>query len=187
VAVSPPVVVGIDLSLRRTAVADNQGVRVIPTAAVADDDHRGAMGRLERIVEAVTEPLVPLASQIELVMIEGYSFGSSTKGMRAIAELGGAVRLALWRAHIPYLDVAPKTLKKYATGSGNAGKIQVVQAANTRLGYAGFDHNEADALWLHAMGTELLFVPVVDLPQTHREALDPLKSVLPVYKPGVLT
>jgi crossover junction endodeoxyribonuclease RuvC len=177
-------VIGIDLSLRRTAVADIDGeVRVIPADAVPDEDHQGAMVRLDQVTYAVTNRLWAIRNQIELVMIEGYSFGSSSKGTRAIAELGGAVRLRLWRHRIPYLDVPPKTVKKYATGNGNAGKNEMVRAANKRLGYDGFDDNEADALWLRAIGCELLSMPVCPMPINHRMALDALRRTRPVCAP----
>jgi Holliday junction resolvasome RuvABC endonuclease subunit len=42
--------------------------------------------------------------------------------------------------------VQPATLKKWATGKGNATKEQMVDAARLR-GWEGSDHNEADA-WL---------------------------------------
>ena len=49
---------------------------------------------------------------------------------------------------IPYASVHVKTLKKHATGSGNASKQDMVKAARA-LGHAPSDDNEADAI--HAL------------------------------------
>lgn len=175
-----PAVVGIDLSLRRTAVADVAGrTHLIPTPAVSDDDAQGQMERIDVIATSVTALLIP-AGGPELVVIEGYSFGSSTKGVRSMAELGGNVRRSLWRLGIPYLDVPPKTVKKYATGNGNAGKYEVIQAASKRLGYDGHDDNEADALWLRAIGAFLLGAPLVRMAKPNEAALDALYRQAPV-------
>jgi Holliday junction resolvasome RuvABC endonuclease subunit len=48
---------------------------------------------------------------------------------------------------IPYQGVPVGTIKRYATGKGNAGKDAVIAAMKAR-GYAPSDDNEADALAL---------------------------------------
>lgn len=58
---------------------------------------------------------------------------------------------------VPYLGVPVGTIKKFATGKGNAGKDEMIEAVRTSLGYPGVtDHNEADALallhWAMAKG-----------------------------------
>jgi len=68
--------------------------------------------------------------------------------------------------------VVPGCLKKYATGTGNANKQQMLAEAIRRLGYAGADDNQVDALWLRQMGlahyAPELAVPV---PVKHLESL----------------
>jgi hypothetical protein len=49
---------------------------------------------------------------------------------------------------IEHAAVHSATLKKYATGKGNAKKPDMLRAAQTKLLYEGTDDNEADALWL---------------------------------------
>ena len=180
-------VAGIDLSLRRTAVVDTSGEpHLMLGPAVSDDDAQRSMERLDQLVRDIVAGALfsGRGPDVELVMIEWYSFGSSTKGLRSIAELGGAVRLALYHLRVPYLDVPPSTLKKYATGNGQAGKIEMVQAASKRLGYDGHDDNEADALWLRALGLDLLDEPVVALPAGNRKALAGLRKIRPVLNRG---
>ena len=48
---------------------------------------------------------------------------------------------------VPYEGVPVATIKKFATGKGNAGKEEVI-AAVRRIGHAPADDNEADALAL---------------------------------------
>ena len=47
--------------------------------------------------------------------------------------------------HVPYQGVPVATIKKHATGKGNAGKDEVI-AAMRAMGHAVTDDNEADAL-----------------------------------------
>ena len=49
--------------------------------------------------------------------------------------------------NIPYAGIPVGTLKKYATGKGNAGKPAMIAAACAK-GWEPVDHNEADALWI---------------------------------------
>ena len=57
--------------------------------------------------------------------------------------------LTTWCEHqnIAYLGVPVGTIKKHATGKGNAGKTEVI-AAMRALGHPVTDDNEADALAL---------------------------------------
>ena len=48
----------------------------------------------------------------------------------------------------PYFVFDPKTVKKFATGSGVASKIDMIEQAKKVFGYVGEDDNEVDAIWL---------------------------------------
>ena len=116
---------------------------------------------------------------VDLIAIEGYSYGSKGRATFSIAELGGVVRCALYDAGLDYLEVSPAVVKKYATGKGNAPKDLVLVEAVKRLGYAGSSTDEADALWIRAAVADLHGTPVVEVPQTHRAALDKLEGPMP--------
>ena len=62
---------------------------------------------------------------------------------------GFLATLTAWCEHhqIPYQGVPVGTIKKHATGKGNAGKAEMVAAARNR-GHTPGDDNEADALAL---------------------------------------
>ncbi|MDC7707231.1 crossover junction endodeoxyribonuclease RuvC [Vogesella indigofera] len=62
---------------------------------------------------------------------------------------GFLATLTAWCEHhqIPYQGVPVGTIKKYATGKGNAGKDEMIASVRKR-GHAPSDDNEADALAL---------------------------------------
>jgi len=71
-------------------------------------------------------------------------------GVDAAHAYGGFMgHLTAWCEHhnIPYQGVPVGTIKKHATGRGNAGKDEMIVAAKAR-GHAPVDDNEADALAL---------------------------------------
>ena len=55
---------------------------------------------------------------------------------------------------IQYTDCPSTTLKKFATGRGNAGKEQMMAAYRERWGSDPIDDNHADARWLLAWAQE---------------------------------
>ena len=71
-------------------------------------------------------------------------------GVDAAHAYGGFLAtLTAWCEHhqIPYQGVPVGTIKKHATGKGNASKDEMLTAAHLR-GYSPIDDNEADALAL---------------------------------------
>lgn len=173
-----PAVIGLDLSLRHTGIADVDAATV-----TIDSDPRRGFDRLGFIVAAVFE-VISAWELVDLVAIEGYSMGSTGAHAHELGELGGIIRWELRYADIAWVDVPPATLKKYATGNGRAGKPEVIANARERLGYDGFDDNEADALWLRAIGRARLAWPVVSLPKSHVAAIDRLELSDPLAAGG---
>jgi crossover junction endodeoxyribonuclease RuvC len=151
---------GIDPSLTCTGVAVRDEVFTITTQAKG-------IARLIRIRETIND----VTLGVDLVAIEGYAYGAANN-VAALGELGGVIRTALYQNDIPYVDIAPATLKKYALGIGRGSKTDIVVAARDRLGYAGTNDNEADALWLRAIAADLLGEPLVKLPKSHLDALN---------------
>ncbi len=168
-------IVGLDLSLTATGVAHDFGTATLTSRA------KGAE-RLAVLLHLAGSlcgfkfhdyDAAPEFSAADLVVIEGYSMGTARQSSHAhgLGELGGVVRLALFEAGIAYVDVAPASLKKYATGKGNASKDEVYGEAIRRLGYAGKSNDEADALWLRAMALDAYGEPPVTMPALNRSAL----------------
>lgn len=134
-------VLGLDLSLTATGYAVNDAV-----VGVVKVKSRGE----QRLVE-IRNAVVDLAVYSDVVVLEGYAFARPNQAHQ-LGELGGVVRAALWERRIPFVEVPPSVLKKYATGKGNADKGAVLAAAIRRLGFEGDDDNAADAWVLRAMG-----------------------------------
>ena len=170
-------VLALDLSLNSTGYAwwDRGGHQGIGTL-----DPKGRRGP-ERLIW-VREQVMHLADKkmyADLVAIEGYAF-ARTNQAHQVGELGGVVRCALWDAGIEFVEVAPSSVKKYATGKGNANKNAMLVAAGRRLGYEGDSNDEADAAWLCALVLDALGCPVVDVPASHRAAVAAVKDALGV-------
>lgn len=159
-------VVAFDLSLTRTGVADSS--RPCEPFVLAPPGKLGrSWGRLGWIQGRAME----LLEGCDLAVFEGYAFQSKTNAVAA-GELGGIVKFTTFRLGVPFIDIAPGTLKKVATGKGNAPKEEVLVAAVHRLGYDGHDNNEADALWLLQAAAQHYDLPCkVDLPKSHTSTL----------------
>jgi crossover junction endodeoxyribonuclease RuvC len=102
--------------------------------------------RLDFIEQEFSRFLLSLEERIELVAIEGFSFGSRGGTMQSeINGLGQTIRLALWRRGLSYVEVPPSTLKKWISGKGNAEKSTMMMEVLDRWGYKSTDDNDADA------------------------------------------
>lgn len=162
-------VAAFDLSLTRPAACVDGRLDVLETKKLRGHE------RLRSILEWMHGHVGWPLRSVDLVAIEGYAFARPNQAHQ-IGELGGLVRHRLWERGIPYLEVPPSSVKTYATGKGNAGKDDVLTAAIRRGGdlFTGSSNDEADAWWLWALASDLAGTPVVDLPLTHRRALDKL-------------
>ncbi len=85
------------------------------------------------------------ANDIEIIYFEEVR---RHMGVDAAHAYGGFLAtLSAWceDEEIPYQGIPVGTIKKHATGKGNAGKDEMINAARN-LGYAPVDDNEADAI-----------------------------------------
>lgn len=141
-------VLALDASLARTGVA-------LPTGRLLSwSPPRSATGveRLDWFARGIDATLGRYAP--DLVVVEGYA--DHSPGIRstiALAELGGVLRLVVWRHGVDLAVVAPSQLKKWATGSGRADKDAMMAAAAER-GALPANHDEADAALLRLMAIE---------------------------------
>ena len=117
----------------------------------------------DRIAE-ITQEVFTRTFGVDVVVLEGYSYGSKGQAVYQIAELGGIVRYWLYAHGITTVEITPATLKKYATGVGNAGKDAMIAAAIRRFYFRGSDNNEADAYLLWCFAREAYGGPVAKVP-----------------------
>lgn len=161
-----PRVIGLDLSMSSTGVASSAGW--VDRIQTKPHHHPTTFARLRDIRARV----IDCVRGADLVVVEGLSMGSQTGQHLTRAGLWHLAMEAVDAADIPWAQVPPTTLKKYATGKGNAAKDAMMLAVARR--FPDWDvtgNDEADALALAAMGSDYLGRPLVDMPKANRDAL----------------
>lgn len=158
---------GLDLSITATGAAHNDSTNqacthLIKTTGTKDD----------RLVVIKNQVLVYAAGS-EVALIEGYLNKSMSAGITGMVH--GAVRTALIEAGIPYGTIPPASLKKYATGSGNADKTAMALAAFKRAGAEFKDDNQCDAWWCWVALQDHIGSPWFPMPSVNRESLKKIK------------
>lgn len=139
--------------------------------ALSGDSHRswlikpkktGAL-RLREVQHALQDIFFEVGIEnVDLSVIEGYSFGSKGTQAHKIGEGGGAIKLALLDTFGPKTDpgfpyiVAPSSLKKFTLGNGGAKKNEMLLGVFKKWGIEFKDDNEADAYALARWGWALL-------------------------------
>ena len=132
---------GVDLSLTETGLARLNRGRL--QAEVVKTKLRGNP-RLDYLEKQITQRIFN-ANPIG-VAIEDYAMGAKGRTFN-IGELGGVIRLAVYRAGIPMIEVPPTVLKKFVTGRGNANKASMVKRVS-QLWHSTQNDNIADAVAL---------------------------------------
>jgi len=160
-----PRILALDLSLTKSGVCIDSG----QTTIISSGSLRGPE-RLSMITNEVRSLVAVVDADI--IVIEGYSFGSQGRATFSIGELGGCVRLLFWRMGVPYVEVPPSCLKKWATGKGNANKDAMIAEAVRRFGFPGSDNNEVDAYLLWAMARHAYGSPVAKTTVAQAGALE---------------
>ena len=143
------IILGIDPSLTSTGIClmNSETGEVGETMAIAPSN--AGMERLATFRQEIIN-LITMRSDMH-VFIEGYSFGSGGK-RESMAELGGVIRLTLYDHEIEFIEVPPKTLKKFATGNGNADKIQMGVTLMKEFSLEYPTPDQTDAFWLCQFG-----------------------------------
>lgn len=163
-------VVALDLSLSATGVAETIAGTTPFYRTLRTPKLRG----VERLRWVRSEVLLHV-TDADLVVLEGYAFGRPNQA-HYIGELGGVIKCALDDAGVEWIALPPAVVKKIATGKGNASKDLVLVEAVKRLGYAGADNNQADALWLLQAALHAYDLPgAVSLPKSHLAALEKIQ------------
>lgn len=129
-------IAGVDYSLRAPGIYTEDGHAYYvddrktsnknPTAflhAFKYPEYTSTPERFYRLADTLTDILI--VRGVLKVYLEGYSMGSKGKVFE-IAEGTGELKRQLWRWNIECHVVPPTTLKKFATGKGNAKKDAMV-------------------------------------------------------------
>ena len=174
-------VVGLDLSLTSSGVAIigwPGPAMATPYAHVSRVRSKGTRGdtlqdrhaRLRMLAQAIIDE----ARGAALVVVEQPAFSAVGGSHHDRSGLWWLVVGRLLSREIPVVEVTPGQLKKYATGSGVAGKDAVLAAVVRRYPCVDVGNNdEADALVLAAIGARRLGFPLEEsLPKPNLTALE---------------
>ena len=160
-----PRVVGLDLSLTSTGVAHPDGSTSLIKSKFKDD---------RRLIDLYMQISAAIRTA-DFVVLEDLPLHAMSAGKTG--QVQGVARLAMRQQEVPYLALSPATLKKAATGKGNAKKPDMKAALiSIFAGYADvqqeietLNDDRVDAYHLRSCGLHLLGFPA---PLVHKEALD---------------
>lgn len=165
-------IVGIDISLTGTGLAcscgsvevkGRDGITKLPLAKRVD------------VIERLSAGICgwTLKHQADLAVIEQPAFSRSGGGSLERHALWWHVVENLIGCDIQVAEVPATTLKRYATGKGNAQKGPMLDALARRLPMfeTGGNDNLVDAAWLAAFGADHLGMPLAEMPAANRAAL----------------
>lgn len=142
--------VGIDPSLTGTGLVALSGDKSY--SKVIHTKERG-LERMKLICDEVEQFLD--YHDTEIACIEGFSYGSKGKAIYEIGGLGYLLRMILYNKDYEWYEIPPSTLKKFATGKGNAKKHEVAVAVQKRWGFEAPTEDEIDAYVLARMAQAL--------------------------------
>ncbi|SIL99978.1 gp6 protein [Mycobacteroides abscessus subsp. abscessus] len=160
-------IVGLDLSLTGSGIAAIDPDSCALATAVhksdppVDSTLGGHVARHRALVDGIVHQV--LACDPALVVVEGLQFSVKAKDSSLTRRgfLWWAVIEGLCAAGVPVLEVSPTQIKKFATGSGNASKSEVVAAyavAWPNATHTKGVEDRADASFAAALGAAWLGV-----------------------------
>jgi crossover junction endodeoxyribonuclease RuvC len=101
-------------------------------------------GDPERFMNLAEQVLVNLCKD-DVICIEGFSYGSSGRGVSTQYGIGWLIRAELIRNGYTYTEVSPSAVKKFATGKGNEKKENMVLPIYKHWGFEHPSDNVRDA------------------------------------------
>lgn len=144
-------IIGVDPSWACTAVRTDNGSVQCQTKP---QNYPNDQERLLHISRFFSEQLEPFAGhEQKLAYVEGYAMAARNSRQQMIGELGGQLRLILYKAGWTIYLVPPTTIKQFACGKGNGKKNAMMMEVYKRWGYSPSDDNDADAYALWQLGT----------------------------------
>lgn len=162
-------VIGIDPSITATGLCDAQGRLSVAGGPAYMGDRRLVV--IEHAVQNIIDAGMP-----DLAVIEFLPQHMKAAGITGMVQ--GIIRARLLKSLVPYVTVTPSTLKKYATGRGDADKPDMRMALYKRAGIDVRSNDMVDAWWLRAAGLEVIGEPLIEVPTAQRKALDVVRDAL---------
>lgn len=175
---------GLDLSLTGTGVVILEDGKIIKQHLIKSkpvgDKPIDELNRILKIVSDIKNEIT--GTMIHVAVIENLAFGvKNATSLTQLAALNYFVRNLLSHEcgyEIPFILVAPPSLKKFITGSGNAKKDVMLIETFKRYGVTILDDNECDAYGLAQVGLALLDGNSKAITKLQDEVLNLLKKQL---------
>jgi len=164
-------VMGLDLSLTGTGVVvlnyDGTVAEHITVSSKLRDMER--LAYIRSMIGTIVSKHNP-----SLTCIEGYSMGSRAGQLASIGELGGVIKLLLFRNDFRFQLIPPSQLKKFVTGKGVGIKDEVMMHVYKRWEWTPVDNNQADAYGLSRIALALEEIDI-NLIVPQREVIDAIR------------
>ena len=133
--------------------------------------------RIQKIVEEIKTNIE--GKKIDIAVIEGLAFmARNATALVQLSALNYMTRGLLAGMKLPFVIIAPTSLKKFATGSGGSKKDVMLIEVFKRWGVTILNDNENDAYCLAKVGEHLLKGGKEKLPIFQQEVLELLKKQL---------
>ena len=179
------ITVGFDTSLTHTGYAIMQGNKVLNSGVIKSKPLGNTpLDEIKRIDKIATESInkidttLPLNMPPDLVTIEGLAFMAQGTSLVQLAALNYMIRLLLMKRNIPFIIIAPTTVKKFITGSGKGDKDMMMMQVYKNYGFEALDNNENDAFSLSVIGQAILGNLIKKVNKPQEEVLLLLKKQL---------
>jgi len=151
-------IIGLDPSLSGTGILSLQEGNVTLAEATRNRPELKSIERVKLVNQRIKNAVQKKTP--DLIVIEGFSFGSKGQCLDIVHYLGWRIReeleLLKTNENIPWIEVSPTQLKKFATGKGVANKEIILQQVYKRWGYETNNNNIADAYVLARIGEAYL-------------------------------
>ena len=144
-------VIGVDPSLSSTGLACHDGrLETIKTKTEWGDK------RLVHLSAGIYDEMDRMGGEAwpVLAILEDLPVNAMSAGKTGQAQ--GVIRLVLADESALVLSIAPATLKKFATDSGNANKAQMRERFQVDTGTDNKDDNQVDAYYLRQYGLAIM-------------------------------
>jgi len=151
--------IGLDLSLTGTGVVVLKNGKIIKQKLIKSKPAGDKpVDELKRILKIINEIELVLSEELYgIAVIEGLAFMvRNATALVQLSALNYMIRAVLLKKNIPFIIVAPTSLKKFITGDGKSKKDVILMEVYKRYGVTIFDDNEADAYGLAQIGLALL-------------------------------
>ena len=131
------------------AILDSNGNRIASgTWDLRPRRHEGGGMRYLRVRQYV-EALLATPAGVRALAYEEVRRHAGTDAAHVYGGIVAMIAAVCQERGVPYVGIPVGTIKRAATGKGNASKDEMMQAAGKRWPTAiGCDDNEADALWI---------------------------------------